>query len=786
MNNRAELKGCPKCGGAIPPEAPQGLCPKCLLLQASFPTETGAQPGSAPPIIEELAKAFSHLEILDLIGQGGMGFVFKARQAKLDRFVALKIMPQSLASEPAFAERFAREGRLLARLNHPNIVTIYDFGQANGFFYLLMEFVDGVNLRQAMKAGRFTPDQALAIVPKICEALQFAHSEGVLHRDIKPENILLDFKGRVKIADFGIAKLIGEPQADSTLTGRGGTLGTLHYMAPEQIEKPAQVDHRADIYSLGVVFYEMLTGELPIGRFAPPSENCGVDRRIDEVVLRALDKKPERRPQSALEVKTQVETIGTQSTQPAPMPACSSPSGRLGRVVGKVQVAQNTGTRMTKGRWALAIIAGAGLALFCVITVTWLIWQSLKQNALPNEARTAATMGVAQGTNALNAVGGEASTNEPFTKTVIFARATNQVIGESGHTWAAGIWSDTLLQPGETISARVRQDNEPMSETGCHSMLFIHSQPQKVGTSASLGWYFGEVWRKDFGEREAKDAAVQLRDNMSERPVELEAGKPLLLFTVTNDSGHVLAGYAEFTRYVPKPRRGSRQSAPKPQAIVNVRRFAAYLPSLDYSVKLPPGYALRPTVNMGSASTHVAAMGAMGDHHSSWYIPIDFRQASASADHPDFPAQLEAQRAALEARFQQLQDLGPIPVILGEPYPVFCLTNEAGQVYRALFELVGPSATGATKDQAAAAPTRSTPRDLTVAARPPVTPQNRVSSTPGPAPARIDPVTGLPIQTSGKTSTVFDPVTGLPIITTLKTPLARWVLTNDATRSTNH
>src|SRR5206468_2322845 len=251
-------------GGPIPAEAPQGLCPKCLLQQASVPTDAGTGESSRPiaPARAELAAAFPQLEILELIGQGGMGFVFKARQPRLDRFVALKILPQSLASDPAFADRFAREGRLLARLNHPNIVTVHDFGQANGFFYLLMEFVDGVNLRQAMRASRFTPGQALTIVPQVCEALQYAHDEGVLHRDIKPENILLDTKGRVKIADFGIAKMVGADQPASGITASGAALGTPHYMAPEQIEKPAEVDHRADIYSLGVVFYELLTGEL--------------------------------------------------------------------------------------------------------------------------------------------------------------------------------------------------------------------------------------------------------------------------------------------------------------------------------------------------------------------------------------------------------------------------------------------------------------------------------------------------------------------------------------------
>ena len=324
MSISSQLKFCPKCGGPIPVEAPQGLCPKCLLLQASIPTEAGkgASSKSAPPTHEELVAAFPQLEILELIGQGGMGFVFKARQPKIERLVALKILPQSLAADPAFAERFTREGRVLARLNHPNIVTIHDFGQANGFYYLLIEFVDGVNLRQAMKLGRFTPAQALAVVPHICEALQFAHNEGILHRDIKPENILLDSKGRVKIADFGIAKLLGEPHTDATRTGSGATLGTPHYMAPEQLERPGEVDHRADIYSLGVVFYEMLTGELPLGKFQPPSQKVQVDVRLDEVVLHALEKEPARRYQQISQVKTAVDTI---SGSAAPTARIGSP-----------------------------------------------------------------------------------------------------------------------------------------------------------------------------------------------------------------------------------------------------------------------------------------------------------------------------------------------------------------------------------------------------------------------------------------------------------------------------
>ncbi len=304
---------CPQCGQEMAADAPQGLCPNCLM-KVAMGSETG-NPGAAPverqpaPLPEEMAKHFPQFEILTLLGQGGMGAVYKARQPALDRFVALKVLPAHAAADAGFAERFNREARALAKLNHPNIVAVYEFGQADGLHYLIMEFVDGPNLRQVEQAGRLTPEQALEIVPQICEALQFAHNEGVVHRDIKPENILLDKKGRVKITDFGIAKLVGVPAGKVSLTGAKDVLGTPHYMAPEQVEKPATVDHRADIYSLGVVFYELLTGELPLGKFQPPSKKVQVDVRLDEVVLHALEKEPQRRYQQASQVKTDVETI---------------------------------------------------------------------------------------------------------------------------------------------------------------------------------------------------------------------------------------------------------------------------------------------------------------------------------------------------------------------------------------------------------------------------------------------------------------------------------------------
>jgi tRNA A-37 threonylcarbamoyl transferase component Bud32 len=272
--------------------------------------------GFTPPSVAELAPRFPQLEILELLGQGGMGAVYKARQKNLDRLVALKILPHD-AADKGFAERFTREARTLAKLNHPGIVAVHDFGTAGDLYWFVMEFVDGVNLRQAKKAGTLTPATALAIVPQICEALQFAHDAGVVHRDIKPENVLLDAKGRVKIADFGLAKLL-DRAGQSHLTGTHQAMGTPHYMAPEQWEKPLEVDHRADIYSLGVVFYELLTGELPLGRFPLPSQKVQVDVRLDEVVLKTLEKEPQRRYQQVSEVKTEVERIGAARYSPPP------------------------------------------------------------------------------------------------------------------------------------------------------------------------------------------------------------------------------------------------------------------------------------------------------------------------------------------------------------------------------------------------------------------------------------------------------------------------------------
>jgi len=325
---------CRRCGATLPPGA--SACPRCLFA-LGFPSSepepaSDPRPSAAPrtpgpaPGLAELAPLFPQLELYELLGQGGMGVVYKARQRQLGRLVALKILPREASQDAAFVERFAREARALAQLDHPNIVRVHDHGEAQGYPYLVMEYVDGQNLRQRLRAGGLAPREALRLVPQICDALQYAHDEGVVHRDIKPENILLTREGRVKVADFGLARLTGEPEGGLALTRAGETVGTPHYMAPEQLERPREVDHRADIYALGVVFYELLTGTLPRGKFDAPSRRVEVDVRVDEIVLKSLEHEPERRYQHALEMKGEVQAAAAAPAAASGTAAASAPA----------------------------------------------------------------------------------------------------------------------------------------------------------------------------------------------------------------------------------------------------------------------------------------------------------------------------------------------------------------------------------------------------------------------------------------------------------------------------
>ena len=362
---------CPQCSAPIPGEGGSGgLCPRCLFelglgrdpdLDVVISGPGGAPP--PPPAPEEIQPFFPQLEVLEVVGEGGMGVVYRARQRGLDREVALKILGDRVASVPAFAERFEREARALARLDHPNIVRVHDSGRAGGLYYLVMEYVDGATLREVIRARSAGPAEALRLVGGVCEALQYAHDNGVVHRDVKPENILIDRDGRPRIADFGLVKLAETEGGSRGLTATGQAMGTPHYMAPEQIERPLEVDHRADIYSLGVVFYELLTGELPLGRFVEPSRKVDVDVRLDEVVLRTLEKEPERRYQRASDLRSDVEDASRGRRPSGARPAAGRPDGA--GVVFEVEVGGIPRRRMRWRVYSIGLLAGAiALAAF--------------------------------------------------------------------------------------------------------------------------------------------------------------------------------------------------------------------------------------------------------------------------------------------------------------------------------------------------------------------------------------------------------------------------------------
>lgn len=305
---------CSRCQAEVPAGFPDGLCPHCLMTDAVAVGGEGLAQGKASPerrfTATSLQRRFPDLEIIRLLGRGGMGVVFLARQKKLDRQVALKVLTPPAGRNESFALRFEQEARLLAKLQHPNIVSLIDSGEidrsAEGeppLYYLLMEYVDGESLDRTIQRDRLDSEQATAFAIQVCEALSHAHRKGVTHRDIKPANLLIDRQDHLQVADFGLAILAEDAQAplSTALTATGSSLGTPLYMAPENWNDPGAVDHRADLYSLGVVFYEMLTGDRPGGVFAPPSKEVGdaIDARIDPIVMKALAKKPSDRYQDA-------------------------------------------------------------------------------------------------------------------------------------------------------------------------------------------------------------------------------------------------------------------------------------------------------------------------------------------------------------------------------------------------------------------------------------------------------------------------------------------------------
>ena len=373
-----------------PPDSPtlavDGLDAARLLAGTLSPVSSPAFAWT-PPSVAEVAPWFPDYEIRALAGRGAMGAVYRAVQRKLERPVAIKLLPAELAAREGVATRFEREARAMAQLSHPGIVALHDYGRTDGgHLFIVMEYVDGTDLSRLIHAegGGLSVPQALEIVGQVCDALQYAHSCGFVHRDIKPGNVLVDKDGRVKIADFGLAKLLGESGSgrwpeqgagqrpaphSSRLTLTGQALGTPDYTAPEQL-KGGPVDHRADIYSLGVMFYEMLTGDLPRGTWTPPSQLTAAPARLDEVVTRAMRTEPDHRYQQASEVKSAIAEAKMLPPVVAAATPRTLPAGRL--------INRTIGTLLfVAAFWTLRIhpnmdlVTGVTLWVPCVLLGLW-------------------------------------------------------------------------------------------------------------------------------------------------------------------------------------------------------------------------------------------------------------------------------------------------------------------------------------------------------------------------------------------------------------------------------
>ena len=290
MSGDATTAVCGRCGARVP-TGRLSVCPRCVL-QAEVP----------PALVGD------SLELLEEIGSGGMGTVWKARQLRLGRLVAVKFLAPRLSDEPEFAQRLEREARALARLNHPHIVSIHDVGRDEGRPYIVMEYVPGRPLSEALPLA---PERASAVARDVLDALEYAHAHGVVHRDIKPQNILIDGAGRAKVTDFGIARLIGDAAAEGSLTTEGRLIGTPAYMAPEALSG-ALPDARMDVYAMGVLLHEMVTGERPRGRV------IGLPAGLTPIVARAIAPDPGARYPSAAAMRADLCAADVVAQVPLP------------------------------------------------------------------------------------------------------------------------------------------------------------------------------------------------------------------------------------------------------------------------------------------------------------------------------------------------------------------------------------------------------------------------------------------------------------------------------------
>ncbi len=337
--------------------------------QASLPQTVPSSEPKSPQMVDRttrvmVAPTVPGYEMVEMLGKGGMGEVWRARQISLGRLVAVKLLPAQLASDAEFVARFDKEAQALAALSHPGVVQIIDRGQAGEHYFFAMELVPGTNLREMLGNGPLPVREALRIGTQLARALDYAHEMHVVHRDLKPENILIDARGHVKIADFGLAGMRGN-EKDISLTATAVAMGTVNYMAPEQRRDAKSVDHRADLYSLGVLLYEMLTGELPLGRFKLPSQKVrGLDARLDEMIEKLLETEADARPQRANVVAELLEQL---------TPPSSGPTSALARKqAASVWSEKATSFVQEPGAgWKLGVFALGGLLVLAVALKLW-------------------------------------------------------------------------------------------------------------------------------------------------------------------------------------------------------------------------------------------------------------------------------------------------------------------------------------------------------------------------------------------------------------------------------
>ena len=322
----SQVLTCPNCGATAEIgegiESGQFVCAKCK-------STVGFGPGRTSVGDALTGRRLAGYEVSELLGAGGMGKVYLARQISIDRPVALKILAARLAENENFTKRFIREAQAAGRLLHQNLVTVFDAGKEGNTYYFSMEYVEGESLSKLIfERGKLPVGESLAIVRQVAEALNCAFEHGIIHRDIKPDNIMITASGRVKLADLGLAKDIESDGGESGLTVAGSVMGTPHYLAPEQARNSRDVDQRADVYSLGCTLYHSLTGKVPFSGSSTYeilrkhetdepvfTADCGIPEPVQALVRRMMAKEPQERPQTPREVLAAIdEIIGAAST----------------------------------------------------------------------------------------------------------------------------------------------------------------------------------------------------------------------------------------------------------------------------------------------------------------------------------------------------------------------------------------------------------------------------------------------------------------------------------------